>query len=181
MENIDLLQSLFDHKVIRIINVLLQNKDKEFYLRELSKESTVSLATTYRIVQKLVELKVIKRIKVSRFKVYQIEDNEHATFLASIIKGRKKALQEFIDKAKLIKGVNVIILHGEESETKANILLIGEEIDPEKIKTVVNEIKDKHEFTISYFALTPVQYEQMSSIGLLQRQKRMLYDIERQV
>lgn len=176
MENIELLQSLFDHKIIRIINVLLQNKDKEFYLRELSRESTVSLATTYRIVQKLVELKIIKKIKVSRFKVYQIEDNEQAIFLSSIIKGRKKALQEFIDKAKLIKGVNVLILHGEESETKANLLLIGENIDAEKIKGIVNEIKDKHEFIISYLTLTPVQYEQMSSIGLLQRQKKILYE-----
>ena len=136
MENIELLESLFDNKIISVINLLLQSREKQFYLREISKESNVPVATTFRILQKLVKLKIVKAIKVSRFKLYQIEENEQVMFLASIIKARKKALQNFIEKIKGMKGVNMIILHGEETETKANLLIIGENVDVVKVKEI---------------------------------------------
>ncbi len=176
MENIELLEELFDNKVIEIINLFLQDREKQFYLREIAKETNVPVTTTHRILQKLVELKIVKIVKVSRFKLYQTEDNEQVMFLSSIIKARKKALQEFIETIKKFKGVNMIILHGEETETKANLLIIGEDISAEKVKDIVREIKEKHDFTITYMSLRPAQYDQMSSMGLLPRQKRILFE-----
>ncbi len=176
MENIELLEELFDNKVIEIINLFLQDREKQFYLREIAKETNVPVTTTHRILQKLVELKIVKIVKVSRFKLYQTEDNEQVMFLSSIIKARKKALQEFIETIKKFKGVNMIILHGEETETKANLLIIGENINAEKVKDIVREIKEKHDFTITYMSLRPAQYDQMSSMGLLPRQKRILFE-----
>lgn len=176
MDGAELLESLFDSKIISIISLLLHNKEKQFYLREISKETKVPLATTYRIIKKLVALKIAKQVQISRFKLYQIESNEQASFLSSMIKEKKKALAEFVNRAKVMREVNVIILHGEETETKANLLLIGEDIEIDKIKALTAEIKEKYEFTVSYMSLTSAQFEQMSSIGLLPRQKRILFE-----
>lgn len=176
MESVELLRSLFDSKRIGIINLFIQNRGKQFYLRELSKEAGVPVATTHRIVQQLLALNVIKKISVSRFSLYQIESNEQAIFLASIIKERKKALQDFVDAIKGVRDVNMIILHGEETETKANLLVIGENIDTEKIKNTASTIKEMHDFTVTYMTLRPSQYDQMSSMGLLPRQKRILFE-----
>lgn len=176
MESVELLRSLFDTKRIGIINLFIQNRGKQFYLRELSKEACVPIATTHRIVQQLLALKIIKKIAVSRFSLYQIESNEQAAFLASIIKERKKALQDFVDVVKGIRDVNMIILHGEETETKANLLVIGENIDTEKVKSTASSIKEMHDFTVTYMTLRPSQYDQMSSMGLLPRQKRILFE-----
>lgn len=176
MENIELLEGLFDNKIINIISLLLQSREKQFYLREISKDSKVPIATTFRILQKLIKLKIVKTIKVSRFKLYQVEENDQVMFLASIIKAKKKALQDFVDAMKRIKDVNMVILHGEETEVKANLLIIGGDIDITKVKDIVRETKERHDFTISYMTLTPDQYNQMSSIGLLPRQKRILFE-----
>jgi len=176
MENIDVLQNLFDTKIIRIINEFLQDRQKQFYLREIAKETGVPVTTTHRILQKLEQLKIIKTIKISRFKLYQIEENDQVMFLASIIKARKKALQEFIDEVIILEGINIVILHGEETETKANILLIGKGIDADKVKDLVSKTKENHDFTVTYMSLTSAQYEQMSSMGLLPRQKKILFE-----
>jgi len=176
MEGIEILKSLFDDKKIRVINVLLQERDKQFYLREISKVADVSLATTYRIINQLVKLNIAKIVPVSKFKLYQIEDNEQAMFLATILKEKKKALQEFIDVLRTIKGIHMLILHGEDTETKANVLVIGEDIDTEQVKRVASAIKDRFNFNITYMTLTGQQYEQMSSLGLLQKQKRILFE-----
>lgn len=176
MENIEVLKSLFDNKRIRIINALLYERNKQFYLRELSKVSNVSLATTYRILNQLVKLNIVKIIAVSKFKLYQINDNEQAMFLAGILKERKRALQEFVDTVSAIKGINMIILHGEETETKANLLIIGEDIDTDHLKRVSSSIKERFDFNITYMTLTSQQYEQMSSIGLLSKQKKILFE-----
>ncbi len=176
MENIDLLKNLFDDKKIRVINVLLQEKNKQFYLREISKEADVSLATTFRIINQLVKLNIAKIVPVSKFKLYQIEDNEIVMFLASILKEKKKALREFINTVITIKGINMLILHGDETETKANLLIIGEDIDTTQVKNVVSAIKDRFNFNITYMNLTSQQYEQMSSIGLLPKQKKILFE-----
>ena len=49
---IDLMSKIFDIKTVKVIEILLKKRGR-FYLRDLSRESGVSLATTYRIVQKL--------------------------------------------------------------------------------------------------------------------------------
>ena len=176
MENLDILRNLFDSKKISLINILLQNRNKEFYLREISKESDVPLTTTHRILKQLVDLKIVRQINISKFKVYQIEDNEQVMFLASMLKEKRKALQEFVNNGKAMKEVVRIMLHGEETESKANLLIIGDNLKTEEIKNLASDIKDRHDYTISYMPLTMDQYNHMRSVGLLPRQKRILYE-----
>ena len=64
-----LLSTIFDEKIVAVLIVLL-NKSNEFGVRELAREANVSIATTYRIIQKL-KLGVV--FLVFRFRVVVLE------------------------------------------------------------------------------------------------------------
>ncbi len=72
MDQQQLLATIFDKKTVAILQNLLKKKD-EFYLRDLSRESKVSLATTYRIVSKLAELGLVHKNKKEKTTEYKIK------------------------------------------------------------------------------------------------------------
>ena len=175
MDNLKILESLFDSKKLRILKLFYKEKERKFYLREIAKISEVPIATTYRIINKLVSLKLINQIMISRFKLYKLAENENTLFLESFLKEGKRIVQYFIDEVKKIPEVDAVILHGKEEEDKANLLLIGEGIDPNNIKMICGLIKEQYNFTISALPLTKEQFAQMSSMGLYSGKKKIVY------
>ena len=175
MSNLKILEELFDKKKLIILKFFLQNKDKKFYLRELSKETSIPIATTYRIIKKLIELNIITQIKIKKFKLYRLSQGKDIEFLESFLKEGKRVIEEFIEKTKLIPNIQSIIMHGEGTETKANMLLIGENIDSNEIKKICADINEKYNFIITTLTLTKEQFEQMSSMGLYSGKKRILF------
>lgn len=171
----DILASLFDEKLMSILRLFFQFDQKKFYLKEISDNAKVSMATTHRILTKLVKLGIVDEIKISKFKVYQLARNEKTDFLASFIKESVKVLDMFIDMIKKDQNIESVILVGKESDSKANVLILGEEIDTEKVKIATSEIKENYNFTITYISMPQSQYEQMSSMGLYPGTKKEIY------
>ena len=176
MENSKILQELFDSKVLAILKLFFKHPDKQFYLLEVSKGSKVSSATTFRIVNKLTSLDLLKQITITRIKLYQLNNNENIEFLKGFIKDEIQVLKIFLNQIKNITNIESIILHGKEMPNRANLLIIGKDIDPEQIKTICGEIKEKYDFTISSLTLVKEQYEQMSQMGLYSGQKKVIFD-----
>lgn len=176
MDNTKLLEGLFDSKKMKIINAFMQNPSKQFYLRELSKISNVPVATTFRTLQKLISLDMVRQVNVSKFKLYVWKDNEKTKFVEQIFKEDIRILALFTDKLREMEGVQLVIQHGKEQPDKANILIIGDFINPEELKKTVMQISEKYKFKISYMTLTEEQYHQMSDMGLYAGQKKTLYD-----
>lgn len=171
----DILGSLFDKKILALLRVFYSNPDKQWYLREVSKKSKVSVATTSRLITKFLELGIIEQINISKFKLYKLGDNEHSRFLGQFIKREKQILQVFISRVKLLPGLYSIILHGPEEKTKANILLIGSGLNNDEVKSLCGHIQAEYNFRISPLVLTPEQFEQMSGMGMLTEKKQVLY------
>ncbi|MFH1849838.1 MAG: hypothetical protein ABH879_06660 [archaeon] len=175
METTELLNALFDQKKLGILRQFLRDREKQFYLREIAGLANVSVASTFRIVNQLVAIGVVEQIKVGKFKVYQIGTNDMVRFLESFIKEAKQILSVFVDKAKLLVGAERIILHGKETESRANVLLIGEGIDANEVKRICSEIREKYKFTVSSLTLSPDQFDQMSTMGLYSGEKKVLF------
>jgi len=175
MHDENLLGNLFDLKSLKILRLFLDDKDKEFYLREISKKLDVPVATTFRIVKRLVELKVVEQIMIKKFKLYKLADNDNTLFLEGILKEKKRALEEFVNSAKNIDSIDEIILHGKETEKRASVLLIGETINAGSVKRLCAEIKEKHNFIVSVLSLRRDQFEQMKGMELFPKVKRSLY------
>lgn len=176
MKELDFLESLFDKKLVSILRIFFQFGTKKFYLKEVSDMCGVSMATTHRILTKLVRLGILEEIKISKFKVYQLAKNEKTEFLASFIKGSVKILDIFIDQIKDDSAIESIILVGKESDTKANLLIIGEGVDTEKVKQAVSDLKEQYNYKITYITMPREQYEQMSAMGLYPGTKKTLYE-----
>ena len=69
-------RQLINGKVLKILDLLLQNKDKLYHLNKISDETKVPLGSTFRLVNQLVSLELLDVIVVGKMKIYRIADNE---------------------------------------------------------------------------------------------------------
>ncbi|RMF56081.1 hypothetical protein D6745_00380 [Candidatus Woesearchaeota archaeon] len=175
MKNIELLSNLFDRKKLSILKVFFDEPEHQFYLREVAKKSGIPVATTYRFVKQLLQAGIIKQIMVNKFKLYQLASNDKSKFLEQFIKEDKKALDVFTEKIAVIEGVESIIMQGKPTKNKANILIIGKNIDSNKVKEAEVEVREEYGFNIYSLSLERVQFEQMLQMGLYAGEKKVLW------
>jgi hypothetical protein len=175
METTELLEHLFEQKKLKILRLFLQDKEKEFYLREISNLTKVPVASVFRIIQKLLQLDLIQEMKVNKFKLYKAADNANMRFLENFVAESRQIIKTFVQMVSGIKGLNMIILHGKIEKDRANLLMIGEDIDVGEVKRICAEIKEKHNYIISFLNLTEEQFTQMSSMGLYSGEKKIVF------
>ncbi|MBC8501081.1 MAG: hypothetical protein ISS25_02875 [Nanoarchaeota archaeon] len=175
METKELLERLFDEKKLKVMQFFFNNPEEDFYMREISKRTKVPVATTFRIINKLRELEILKEIKIKKFKVYRLNQTKNTEFLQDIVAQKKSALNDFVEKVTSIDEVERIILHGKEEKTKANVLLIGQNIPVDAIKKFVVEIKESYNFTIIDLTLESDQFSKMSEMGLFPGRRTVLF------
>jgi len=176
MESQKILEGLFDKKMLTILKLFLKKKDQQFYLKEISKQTKVPLATTHRILNKLLELEIIDRTKIKHLKIYKLAQNEKTKYLESVFEEKKTILDEFIEQANNIDGIKIIMIYGREEKDKANLLIIGESIDNSLIRDLIVKIKEKYSFTITHLVLTESQYQQMAAMNLYPGKKEVLLE-----
>ncbi|MGV8169348.1 MAG: winged helix-turn-helix domain-containing protein [Candidatus Nanoarchaeia archaeon] len=174
MDKKKILETLFDKKIIKVLRLLINNPDREFYLREISKLTKVSPATTHRILKSLKELDLVQEKKNRYLKLYTANQKNLAMF-SELLEDKSAALREFVETIQVVQGVQQIILHGEGDKDKANVIIVGDEAGKEAVNSKVVEIKERFNFTIIYMLLSPEHYEQMSSMGLFSGKKVILF------
>lgn len=170
------LEKLFDKKIIKVLRLLINNSGRDFYLREISRLTKVSPATTYRIVKTLKELELVQEKKNKYLKLYSANQKNMAIF-QDLLEDKSAALRDFVDAVSKLTGVRQIILHGEEERDKVSIIIVGDGTIQDQINSKVVEIKERFAFNIIYMFLSPDQYNQMSSMGLFSGKKVILFSI----
>lgn len=175
MDKKEILTGLLDENTLKVLKIFINNADQQFYLRELAKRARTPPASTYRVLQRLLKLELIKESRVKKFKFYSIHE-EHAGFLIDVLADRKNAVQEFTNLIKGDPNIEMIVLHGKEDRTRANILLIGTQIDGERVREAALRVKELYSFNIIHLTLDPDQYNKMSSMGLYPGKKVLLYE-----
>ncbi len=176
MQQCELMEKIFDPKTISILKILLRD-NRQRYLQEISIKANVPIATTLRILNKLEKAGVVRIEKISRMKLYSAKANEESRFLAKIFKEETKVLEIFAERIQEIDGLKQVILHGKQQKDRANVLLIGESMESEKIKEICEKIKKEYNFTINSLTLSKTQYAQMSQMGLYSENKKILVDL----
>ena len=171
----EVLEGLFDKKKIKILRFFVNKADEEFYLREVSKHTGVSSATTFRVVNQLLKMQVLEVKQIKKLKLYKLGNNPEATILKDLLEEKKSAVQEFVEFVSALPSVERIILHGKESRDKTNVLIIGNNVDAGAVKQKVGEIKDKNKISIIELNLTADQFHQMSVMGLFPGSKKLLW------
>jgi len=82
----DVLDELVDKKIKNILNVFIKNKDELFHLKKISEESDVPIASSFRIIKRLVRLGFITTIRINKFKVYKLAGNKKTKLLVNFWK-----------------------------------------------------------------------------------------------
>jgi|TARA_B100001964_G_C14233096_1_gene601016 Fic family protein len=80
-----IIRKLLDKKLIRILDLLLKNKEKYFHLSEISNASKTSLASTFRTINRLVSLGIIDVTVLGKMKIYRIASNDETKELEEVL------------------------------------------------------------------------------------------------
>ena len=105
METVDVLEQLFDNKILSVLQLFVENENNQYYLREIAKLTKVSPATTYRILNKLVDLNVLEIQEIKTLKQYILSKNKKTEFLKTVIKKEKRVVDVFVDRIKSLEGI----------------------------------------------------------------------------
>src|SRR3989344_4402056 len=122
MSKKEAISSLMDHKKAAILRILLNSKE-ELYLKEISQQSSVPIASTFRILQELVSLGLIEKRKWKTTTVYSCLRNEKVDFLQEIFLEEYDGVREFTQKVEKVSGIHTIILHNPGKKGGAHFLL----------------------------------------------------------
>ncbi|AJF61085.1 TPA: winged helix-turn-helix transcriptional regulator [Candidatus Woesearchaeota archaeon] len=173
MENQEIIEKLFDAKLVGILKAFLKNEENEYYLRELARSAQVSPASTYRILNRLVKLELLESREIKTAKLYKLASNKKVEFIKSILE--VDILDYFVDKVSKMPGVEQVLQLGKKDKIKANVILLGTTINTADVKLLAGEIKEKYGFTVNQMTLSKEQYEQMASMGLYPGEKKILF------
>lgn len=167
-EKTQLLASLFDKKTVEVLRKLLM-KTGNFYIRDLSKETGVPLSTTFRIIQKLASLGLVKKNEMDKFVFYSINKDVpiyhdvHALVFGSSsdpIELFKKSLKErfsgtfsaFQDKDK-------------------KVFIVSDILKDVEVNEMASFVHQKTEVKPNYILITRDFFQKMQEMGLIQREK----------
>ncbi|MGE0793402.1 MAG: helix-turn-helix domain-containing protein [Candidatus Woesearchaeota archaeon] len=169
------LELLLNPSLLKILRLFINNEDQKYYLREVAKLTKIPAATTYRMLNQLVKAEILNLEQIKTMKLYTI-NQDNSFFLTEILQDRKSAVQDFVESISAFDNIEMVVLHGNEEKTKANVLVIGTDMDTESIKKNALYVSDKYKFNLIILTLTPDQYNQMSSMGLYPGKKRILFE-----
>lgn len=172
----NIVEDFIDKKILSVLKLFLFDETNQFYLREISKKAKVPVATTFRIINKLKDLNIIKETVIKKTKLYSLIHNKNTTFLSELLEEKKGVIEEFVDYISKLNNVQMIVKHGEDSKDKANIIVIGPGVDSKVVKEKVGDIKEKYNFTIIEYVLDPGVFNQMSQGGLITGKKVILWE-----
>jgi len=79
----NLIRHLIDKKTLKILDLLLKNNNKYYHLSEISNQTKIPIASTYRIINQLKSPGIIDTTIIGKLKIYKISPNKE---LESIIK-----------------------------------------------------------------------------------------------
>ena len=168
----EVLGQLLDSKKAAILNAVLHSHE-EMTLKEIAQKSKVPMATTFRILQNLAAQGILNRREWKTSKVYSCSANEKTEFLKELFYDEYDGVHEFVQVVGNLPEVQNILLHGSQRKGKANLLVIGENLDAGKIEEASQKVREKG-FDLTYLPLTRKQYEQMAKMGLYAGEKRVL-------
>jgi hypothetical protein len=174
MGEADVLRGLFDEKIISVLNVFLDNQNERFSLSQISSLAKVNITTTLRIIDRLIRQELIELTVIGKSKVYRFKRNEKTLALNNILK-KEGELSEFIEGIKQLPKVKKVVL---ESKTvhSAKVLIVGNFLPLDRIESLVNNIKTKSGFKIHFVEISEKQYEDMEKMDLYELGKKIVWE-----
>ena len=160
---------------MNLAKLFLDHPEQEYGKPEAARAAKLAPATAYRIIRTLLTMDVVEERRIKKLRLYRMAQNRETKFLDELLAAKKSAIEEFVELASQVPGVMEIVQLGKPSKERVSILVIGENVDPVPIGRIETEIRTTYKFAILQTTLSPLQYEQMSGMGLYGGEKFTLY------
>ena len=159
---LDLMGKIFDIKTVKVIEVLLTKRGR-FYLRDLSRESGVSLATTFRIIQKLKNVDIVYKDGKEKIEFYELDRNsKNFAVLKDIFMESEQKPGEIIkQELHKIHGLEPRIYYERSNENK--IIVVSSLTE----KRELEKIKDKFGEELKIVLFSNSQFIEMKNAGFI--------------
>lgn len=171
----DILRDLFDEKIIAVINLFMDNPEKRYCLTDVSNMTKVNIATTFRILNKLIVKGFIKTIIIGKIRIYQLEKNEKTRTLSKFLKHDDDYLQEFIDMISMHPRIKKVLLEYKD-KTSAKVIIVGEFLPTDKINKAIEEIRIKRNYKINVVELTDIQFKGLREFKNYNLDKKIIWE-----
>jgi DNA-binding MarR family transcriptional regulator len=178
MTELELLQELFDEKIVKILSIFAKDPDRKFYLTEVTKITNVNVSTTFRILNSLVKKEFVRSVIIGRTRFYHLNNNDKTQKIISLLKFEKKEtndLIDFVERMKTISRIKKIILQSKEKNS-AKVILIGDYIPMDRVLRCAQDVKAKNGYDIQYVELTQRQFDGLYNINEFKKNGKVLYD-----
>jgi DNA-binding transcriptional ArsR family regulator len=158
----ELMSRLFDEKIVEILRLVLRKKDI-FYLRDLSRESGVSLATVYRITQKCLEAGIVRKDKEGKTVFYRV-DRKSPAFQAAyeLIIGKPEDIRKVLQR-EIGSNAKIFFKKGD----KGKVFVVGKNLNKDILKTKVEKVSIEAGIALKALFLSPEQFSEMREMGLV--------------
>lgn len=170
----EVLKDLFDEKIIEIINLFVENPEKKYFLSDVANKTKVNITTTLRILQRLSEKGYLKTTAIGKARFYQLEKNEKTMALLKFLEKESAPFQYLISELTKIPRLKKIVLESKENNS-AKVLLIGDFLPTEKINKLIEEIRFRDNFKISFVEITENQYEKLKNFQNYDLEKKVIW------
>ncbi|MGB9675381.1 MAG: winged helix-turn-helix domain-containing protein [Candidatus Nanoarchaeia archaeon] len=170
-EKTALLANLFDKKTVDILRVLLL-KSSNFYIRDLAKETGVPLATTFRIVQKLVGLGLVQKKEFEKFVFYSV--NKEAPIyheVHNLIFGTPSDPLELFKKTLKERYGGAYTAYQDKDK---KLFIISDILKEQDVSEIAQFVFNKTEVKPNYILVTRDFFQKMQEMGLIQKDKLQL-------
>ncbi|MFH1801996.1 MAG: hypothetical protein ABH864_00930 [archaeon] len=174
MKKSDVLRDLFDEKIIKIINIFLEEPEKHFSLTQTSSMSKVNVATTLRILERLVKKDIVEITYMGKSKFYKLKQGEKTIALNRLLK-KEEHITDFIERIKDVPKIKRVILESR-TDDGAKVIIVGNPVPSEKLAEIIEEIDEKYHFKIQHVELSEDQFEGMEKMGLYNFNKKIIWD-----
>ncbi|MBR9705067.1 hypothetical protein GOV12_06660 [Candidatus Pacearchaeota archaeon] len=171
----NILKELIDKKLIEILDLFLNNPEKDFSLTEVSKKTKVNVTGTFRIINNLVKKRFIQIIPKGKVKYYKLEKNEKTESLLDILQKSQTPIEKYIHKITKQFQIKKIMLNSKDNSS-ANLLIVGNDLNKEIIIKISDEIKKRYDFTINTVELTSSQYDSLKSFQDYDLDKNIIWE-----
>jgi len=158
----ELLGKIFDIKTVQVIKILITKRGR-FYLRDLSRESGVSLATTYRIVQKLKNIGIVYKDGKEKIEFYELNRNaENFALIKEIFMEAVQKPGEIVkEELHKIHGLEPRIYYERANENK--IIVVSSLTEKREIAALKKKVDDE----IKIVLFSNSQFIEMKNAGFV--------------
>lgn len=172
MDKTAILREIFDQRILAIVNILIEEPQKYFSLTEIANSININVATTLRILKKLVDKEVVEKNTMGKSSFYRLKESEKTITLRRMLQ-KEEHLHVFLDRIKNIAQVKKVLLENR-TENEAKLIIIGD-VQEEKINSIVEEIKKRNNFSVKFVILSEKQFEKISSMEIFNLDKKILW------